>query len=290
MASIIRTNQSTREEFESRGFIEIPGALSDEQIGRLTSAIDALTSRNRRVAHNVADIFGKHDAFIELLDLPTVLPVVTELLGCNIWVNHSHFNYTPADADDDINAYPNGYGWHRDGGAIHDDLPWPPPLLSVKIGFYLTDLSEPGRGETYFVRDSHVTGEKTPGPQELPETAFPMLVSPGSAVLFDRRLIHSIRSANRSNLDRRVVFTQYAYRWMAAVDDMHVRRLRRKCNPVQQQLLGLTTTTHTLDGAAGRSGRYYPSDGELPLSGSRSESLTRRAGARIRRIVRRIVP
>jgi ectoine hydroxylase-related dioxygenase (phytanoyl-CoA dioxygenase family) len=283
MVGAISSNESTRERFESRGFIEIPGALSEDQVRRLTAAIDSLTSRHRGEARNVADIFGKHDAFLELLDLPSVLPVITEILGSNIWVNHSHFNFTPAKAEDDIEAYPNGYGWHRDGGAVHADLPWPPPLLSVKIGFYLTDLSKPGRGETYFIRDSHLTGEPAPAPTELPNSAFPMLVKPGTAVLFDRRLIHSMRSENRSDIDRRVVFVQYAFRWMAAVDDMNVRRLRRKCNPVQRQLLGLTTRTHTMDGAAGRSGRYYPNEAELPLAGGQPSSLVGRIGSRVRR-------
>ncbi len=287
MVNVISSNESTREQFESRGYIEIPNALSADQVRRLINAIDSLTARKQSGAHNVADIFGKHDAFLELIDLSTVLPVVTEILGSNIWVNHSHFNFTPADVEDDIGAYSNGYGWHRDGGAVHVDLPWPPPLLSVKIGFYLTDLSEPGRGETYFIRDSHVTGEPTPGPTELPNSAFPMLVKPGTAVLFDRRLIHSMRSANRSDIDRRVVFTQYAFRWMAAVDDMKVSHLRRKCNPVQRQLLGLTTSTHTMDGAAGRSGRYYPSPAELPLAGGQSPTLLHRIGSRVRHVLTR---
>lgn len=274
-----------RELFDSQGYIAVPDALDGNQVRRLTEAISELTAGDAKSIHNVADIFGKHDAFLALLDLPAVLPVVTELLGSNIWVNHSHFNFNPAAPEDDIRNYPNGYGWHRDGGAIHQDLPWPPPLLSIKIGFYLTDLSEPGRGQTYFVRDSHLTGEPKPGPYELPESAFPMMVTPGTAVLFDRRLIHSIRSPNTSGVSRHVVFIQFAYRWMAAVDAMQVEHLRRKCNPVQQQLLGMTTTTHTIDGAEGRSGAYYPSTRELPLSGRKSRNRYVKAASRLRQLL-----
>ena len=261
-----QTNQS-RELFERQGYIAVPDALSGSLTAALIAAIDELTAGDPASIHNVADIFGKHGAFLELLDLPTVLPVVTDLLGTNIWVNHSHFNFNPAVEGDNIRNYPNGYGWHRDGGAIHQDLPWPPPLLSIKVGFYLTDLSEPGRGETCFIRDSHLTGEPKPGPFDMPESAFPMLVAPGTAVLFDRRLIHSIRSPNTSGVARHVVFIQFAYRWMAAVDAMQVGHLRKKCNPVRQQLLGMTTSVHTIDGARGRSGAYYPSASDIPLSG-----------------------
>jgi ectoine hydroxylase-related dioxygenase (phytanoyl-CoA dioxygenase family) len=264
----VNIGQSAKDEFEQKGYIKIPDALSARQVSDLCSAIDSLTSRNPDKIHNVADIFGKHDAFLELLDLPTVLPTVTELLGTNIWVNHSHLNANPATAATDVSEFDNGYGWHRDGGAIHNDLPWPPPLLSIKIGFYLTDLTTPGSGQTFFIRDSHKTGEKTPAAQELPDTAFPMMVEAGTAVLFDRRLIHSIRSANYSGNKRRVIFTQYAFRWMAAVDAMNVSRVRKKCNPVQRQLLGLTTSVHAIDGAQGRSGLYYPTPSDVPLAHS----------------------
>jgi ectoine hydroxylase-related dioxygenase (phytanoyl-CoA dioxygenase family) len=273
---------SIKEEFEEQGYIEVPDALTAQQVERLVAAIDKLTARAPDRIHNVADIFGKHDAFLELLDLPTVLPTVIELLGKNIWVNHSHFNANPATEERDITAFNNGYGWHRDGGAIHQDLPWPPPLLALKVGYYLTDLTRPGSGQTYFIRDSHKTGEKTPGKNELPDSAFPMSVKAGTAVLFDRRLIHSIRSANYSGVKRRVIFVQYAFRWMAANDAMNVKHLGKKLNPVQQQLLGLTTSIMTVDGAEGRSGRYYPSKAELPLahpddfqSRSRLRSLAR---------------
>jgi ectoine hydroxylase-related dioxygenase (phytanoyl-CoA dioxygenase family) len=279
-------SQSVSDIFEQQGYITIPDALSGQQVERLCSAIDELTARNPDKIHNVADIFGKHDAFLELLDLPTVLPTVTELLGTNIWVNHSHLNANPATDATDVSEFDNGYGWHRDGGAIHKDLPWPPPLLSIKIGFYLTDLTTPGSGQTYFVHDSHKTGERTPAAQELPDNAFPMMVKAGTAVLFDRRLIHSIRSPNHSGSKRRVIFTQYAFRWMAAVDPMNVGRLRKKCNPVRQQLLGLTTGVHTIDGAEGRSGLYYPGPGDIPLENPGHVGRSSRLRSIARRILR----
>ena len=277
---------SAKDEFEEQGYIAIPDALTTEQVERLVAAIDKLTARSPDKIHNVADIFGKHDAFLELLDLPTVLPTVTELLGSNIWVNHSHFNANPVTESTDVTEYDNGYGWHRDGGAIHRDLPWPPPLLTLKVGFYLTDLTQPSAGQTYFVRDSHKTGEKTPDRYDLPSSAFPMMVKGGTAVLFDRRLIHSIRSANNSETKRRVIFIQYAYRWMAANDAMNVRHLRRKLNPVQQQMLGLTTSITSVDGARGRSGRYYPGPSDVPLANP--DSVTPRNSLRsfARRILR----
>lgn len=290
MENAVAASHSVRDEFEEHGFVTIPNALGTQQIERLCTAVDKLTARAPDSIHNVADIFGKHDAFLELLDLPTVLPTVCELLGTNIWVNHSHFNANPSSESTDIRDFDNGYGWHRDGGAIHRDLAWPPPLMTLKVAFYLTDLSKPGAGQTYFIRDSHKTGEAVPGKYELPASAFPMMVEAGTAVLFDRRLIHSIRSANRSGRKRRVIFVQYAFRWIAANDEMRVERLRKKLNPVQKQLLGLTSKMTSVDGAKGRSNRYYPGPGDIPLAFPDHrfrENPLRSFANRVRRLLRR---
>jgi len=264
-----------RELFDEQGYLAVPDALSPSQVSSLIAAIDGLTGNGTGRLQNVADIIGRHDAFLPLVDLPGVLPRIRNLLGSNIWLNHSHFNVNPPTGPDAIEHHPNGYGWHRDGGAINKDVPWPAPLLSIKIGLYLTDLSEPRRGQTYFIRNSHKTGERKPGPFEIPETAFPLNVKPGTAVLFDRRMLHSIRSANVSDVTRYVIFIQYAFRWMAAVDAMTVGHLRKKCSSVRRQLLNLNTSYNNIDGAEGRSALYHPTPGDVPLGGDQPHWLKR---------------
>ena len=265
-----------KQQFEDLGYLAVPDALSSQQVSRFSAIMDDLTRGEPDKIHNVADILGMNEGFLEIIDLPTVLPKVQKLLGENIWLNHTHFNINPPSAEKEIASYPNGYGWHRDGGAINFDVPPPAPLLSIKIGFYLTDLSEPDRGQTYLIRGSHRSGERPPGPYEMPSSAFPLCVKPGTAIMYDRRSIHSIRSPNRSNITRRVIFIQYAFRWLSPVDEMSVDYLRDRCNPVQLQLLGLTGTFHkNLDGGKGRSGRYYPTTQDVPLGYSRKDQMVR---------------
>ena len=265
-----------KQQFEDLGYLDVPNALSSQQVSRLIARMDDLTRDEPDKIHNVADILGMNEEFLELIDLPTVLPKVQTLLGENIWVNHSHFNINPPSAEKPIASIPNGYGWHRDGGTINVDVPPPAPLLSIKVGFYLTDLSEPERGQTHLIRGSHRSGEKPPGPYEMPPSAFPLCVKPGTALLYDRRSIHSIRSPNLSNITRRVIFIQYAFRWLCPVDEMTVEHLRDRCNAVQLQLLGLTTTFHkNLDGGKGRSGRYYPTTKDVALGYSRKDQIVR---------------
>jgi hypothetical protein len=86
-------------------------------------------------------------------------------------------------------------------------------------------------------------------------------------------MIHSIRSANTSDITRKVVFLQYAYRWMCPVDAMTVEHLRDRCDPVRRQLLGLSQNFNVIDGAQGRSARYHPRVQDLPLAGGRSGTV-----------------
>jgi hypothetical protein len=66
---------------------------------------------------------------------------------------------------------------------------------------------------------------------------------------------------------------------------MNVKHLRRKLNPVQQQLLGLTTGIISVDGAKGRSSRYYPRPGDVPLANPDQQPHRRTLRSVARRIL-----
>jgi len=273
-------------DFRERGFAVIANVLTPDHSEALLTALTELAGVQPQRIHNVADILGLRDAFLDLVDLPAILPVIRQLLGNNIWVNHSHYNVNPPDSWVNTSDRETGYGWHRDGGAINQDLPKPGPLLSIKVGFYLSDLSEPGRGQTYVLPGSHKTDERTPANDVLPAAAHPVCLPPGSALLFDRRLIHSIRSDNLSTITRKAVFIQYAHRWLCPVDAMTVEHLRDRCNPVRRQLLGLTANYNVIDGAAGRSSAYYPRRADVPVSGTDGVTARRMLGKLRRRLAR----
>ena len=276
------------QEFRVNGFATIENAISGDQLANLSVAIDDLTASRPGQIHNVADILSRHDAFLDLVDVAPVLSVVRALLGDNIWVNHTHYNVNPPDESTNTVDRQNGYGWHRDGGVINEDIPKPAPLLSIKVAYYLSDLSEPGRGQTYVIRGSHQTGERCPANEVLPEQAFPVCVPSGSALLFDRRMIHSIRSRNESDITRKAIFVQYAYRWLCALDAMTVDGLEDRCDPIRKQLLGLTPEYNVIDGAAGRSSRYHPKPHDLPLAGNKPPNPASRVVRSLKRRIARI--
>jgi ectoine hydroxylase-related dioxygenase (phytanoyl-CoA dioxygenase family) len=135
-------------------------------------------------------------------------------------------------------------GWHADGPSpAFPTIGGVFPRLYAKIGFFLTDLSEPDRGNLRVVPGSHLSA--TP-PAKDPETGDPagaiqVLTRPGDAVLFEQRCWHAV-GPNFSTLSRKNIYLGYCYRWMKAIDFLaQPDDLLAKASPVQRQLLGDAT-------------------------------------------------
>jgi len=269
------------------GYIVVRGALSPDLVAGLNAAIDRVIGEaGKGREHNRAAILALDPAFLALADLSTIFPKICQVLGWNVWVNHTHFNVNPPDDPDKAFVY----GWHRDGGAMHLDLgthDHAMPFAYMKVGFYLTDLREPGYGQTLMVPGSHKAAPDDPrcialltreGPwakAAVPDDARPMLVQAGDACMFHNRLIHSVRSPNVSRRERRAIFIQWAFRWLQAVDPMDVAELEPvERDPIRRQLLGFGADETFGDAyAQGRSRRYYPSEDFVPIRRYTTETL-----------------
>ncbi len=262
--------------FEEQGYLYIPNALSTEMREQLVNVVDTL--HNKALASGRAkpdsqwgwsDFLGADDALLNLVDLPTTLPKVWGILGWNIYLYHAHMHVkppAPAEAEE-------GEGWlewHQDSGRVNIELETDPrPRLSLKVAYFLTDVSEPGRGNFYIRPGSHIKSDMSVplaeiarDPREataddVPDDAMPVCVEPGTAVLFDRRLWHS-RSPNHSQMTRKALFYGYGYRWIRPKDEMSVEPLYERCDPIRRQLLGAATRNN---------GRYVPSEEDVPLRG-----------------------
>jgi ectoine hydroxylase-related dioxygenase (phytanoyl-CoA dioxygenase family) len=237
-----------RETFDEQGYLVVPNALSPGRVDRLTDALDRVygveTASGRVRPGQPLHLFAfvlRDDRFLDLLDLPSTFPLVWGTLGWNIHMYHSHLDVHPPVREDE----PPAWGWHQDGGRQNLEIETQPvrPRLSVKLGYFLSDVSEPGRGNLMVVPGSH-RRNAIPRPEEPhrgfepPEGAVPVLAEPGTAVLFDRRLWHT-RSPNRSPLTRMALFTGYTYRWIRPRDDYPMDpRWFAGLSPVRRQLLG----------------------------------------------------
>jgi ectoine hydroxylase-related dioxygenase (phytanoyl-CoA dioxygenase family) len=227
-----------REDFERDGFVIVPGALRPAAVRRLEEAVDRVWETEGRSAgpfHRLA-FAGLDDAFLELVDHPACLPLVSDVLGANIYVYHCHLDVHPPEPD----AEP-GWRWHQDGGRQNVELESPRPRLSVKVAYFLTDVPGAEYGALRVVPGSH--GRDTlPRDREPPE-AIPLLVEAGSAVIFDRRLWHA-RGDNLSGRTRKVLFYGYTHRWIRPRDELVLDADRLTAlTPLRRQLLGFADDT-----------------------------------------------
>jgi ectoine hydroxylase-related dioxygenase (phytanoyl-CoA dioxygenase family) len=203
------------------------------------------------------EVLDRDPVLAELLVAPAVLPLVCSALGWNIHVYHSHVDVHPP-----LPVAPEpAWRWHQDGGRQNLEIETRPvrPRLSIKVGFFLSDASRPGRGNMLVIPGSH-RRNTLPRP-ERPELAFPqpdgaveVRAAPGTACVFDRRIWHG-RSPNLSAITRKVVFLGFTYRWIRPRHE-HTPDAHPGLDPVQRQLLGAS---------ASQLGYWIPDDEDVPL-------------------------
>ena len=259
--SHVLTNEERRL-FNEQGYLVVRDALDQPMLQRLTAAVDRVDQRERRPEHrdkllSRTNVVQEDESLQQLVDWHRTFPKVWGILGWNIYLYHSHLDVTPPE---NATAQNWSVAWHQDSMRVNDELESDPrPRLSLKIGFYLTDVTQPDRGNTLIVPGSHLhnTIDCPQDGRSNPPGSEPVCVPAGSAVLIDRRLWHS-RSANRSDLTRKVIWYGYSYRWLKPKDAMTVEHLYPSLDSIQRQLLG--------DGCSAN-GVYDPTDDDVPLRG-----------------------
>jgi ectoine hydroxylase len=256
-----RLTDAERRTFEETGMLVVEDALSPEQVRSLTAATDAVYERHVAAGHDLKtalfypNFIPEDPQYLSLVDHPKILPKVWGILGWNIYLYHGHLIVTP----------PSGrahdgktFGWHQDSGRVNQEMEsHPRPRLSLKVAYFLSDTTEPGRGNFWVIPGSQNRDDLLRPPDGVgqPEGAVPVLAKPGTAVFFDRRLWHTA-SPNWSDVTRKILFYGYGYRWIRTKDDMTVRDLWEGSDPIRRQILGAGT---------GANGYYSPGDEDVPL-------------------------
>jgi ectoine hydroxylase-related dioxygenase (phytanoyl-CoA dioxygenase family) len=244
---ITNTQRAT---FERDGYLVLSDVLPGADVAMYAEAIDDVYRARARAgqlddhgAMHLLDAVAHCPELLPLVDHPRVLGLAWSLLGWNIHVYHSHVDVHPGV---DVAGVPYRFHWHQDGGRQNREVETDPrPRLSVKVAYWLSDLSRPGRGNLKVVPGSHLMNRidgppsrDVPWPE--PAGAVEITAGPGDALLFDRRLWHA-RTPNTSRLTRRAAFFAYTYRWVHSRDDRshgQVNPAPPDLTPVRRQLLG----------------------------------------------------
>lgn len=261
--------EDERRQFCEEGFLIVRNAITQEQAEGLEALVDSIYEERKREGFDGANLFfpnfvGRDQAFIDLVDNPTTFPKVFGLMGWNIYLYHSHLGVTTREAPD-TQPVRQPLGFHQDSGRVNREMEFSPrPMLSLKVAYWLSDVSEPGRGNFYIVPGSHLQDTLDRPDGRNPEGAIPVLAERGDAVFFDRHLWHA-RSPNHSPVVRKGLFYGYGFRWIRTKDDMTIRPdLFETCDPIRKQLLGHGTNSN---------GFFSPTDEDVPLKAWMEEHL-----------------
>jgi len=256
-----RLTDSERETFNEVGILQIENALSTDQIAALTQESDRIYASRLTAGQDphkalfYPNFIPDSPLFQELVDYEKILPKVWGLLGWNIYLYHAHLIVSPpCEQPKDEKTF----GWHQDSGRVNSEIECHPrPRLSLKVAYFLSDTSEPDRGNFWVIPGSHLndTLERSENGIGQPPGAVPVLAKPGTAVFFERRLWHTA-TPNWSEVTRKVLFYGYGYRWIRTKDDMTVQSLWPQCDPIRRQMLGWGVNCN---------GFYTPSDEDVPL-------------------------
>ena len=284
MNNTLQLTDAQRCQFDEDGFFLVEDALTPAEIEELTGVIDGMYEqayRERNLGPHDAfqwrNVVAQHSVFRNLIDHPKMLPLVVDLIGYNIQIRTSHLDVRPPVqpevAQKPLGARDSFFPWHSDA----PNFGWPTvegviPYMEMKIGYYLTDLTEHNSGAICVVRGSHKRPQRDAQGNVIvdPKDIVEVNVRPGTALVWRTALLHCV-TPNLSDHARKCLYYGYHPRWIRPSDyDHQDPAIMADCNPIQRQLLG-----ELGDGSQNYNGddplvhpvsRYWrPQDTDIPL-------------------------
>jgi ectoine hydroxylase-related dioxygenase (phytanoyl-CoA dioxygenase family) len=250
--------------FDEEGFVILENFLTPEELARLSAAADEVIARIQKekglppeTHFQIRNALAQHDAFLDLVDHPRIVPLVVDAIGWNIQIRTTHLDYRPP-YPDDMRAGAVGTGRGADQEAGYRNVTWHPdlaspeifqgpsldgrlPFMEIKVFYPLFDMTESGCGNLWLAPGSH---KRPPaelhamGNQVPAEQALELKLLAGSAVLWRTAVWHCV-GPNQSPKTRKIVHVGYHYRWLRPTDYIQQDPdLLARCSPIRQQLLG----------------------------------------------------
>lgn len=249
----IRLSPAQLEQFERDGFLLLPQLLSSDETAHYLAVASRLCAQFREEksleAHQTVEIrnaIARCDELLELISHPAALGAMLDILGWNIQLTTSHVFARTPNVGEKMSF--KAIDWHADGPnprppRVEGEMGPVEPRLYTKIGYFLTDLSEPNKGNLRVVPGSHRRAAK-PEIDEAsgePRDMVEILTRPGDAVLFENRCWHAV-GPNTSTQPRQNIYIGYCHRWMKAIDfQFQSDALVARADAVQKQLLGASS-------------------------------------------------
>jgi len=222
--------------FDNNGYLVLENFLEADHVARLTEAVDRAVARRRRdmdtqqflkritqktgaKSTRILYILDEDPLLQEMLDWPAMIPYVKALMG-------PLFHHLACDAiveyGGDLMA--RSPDWHIDGNfGGYRSLGYPIPLMQLKVGYYLTDMTEPGNANLTVVPGSHKAAFM-PAPEDLKRPdLFPGAVQvcapAGTAILFHNAIWHTASAFASPEHRRTMLYYAYEHPYMLGCEE-----------------------------------------------------------------------
>ncbi len=251
--------------YEGQGFLHIPGIIPPDLVKETRRAFDAATESHHatwqaEVArgeasgafHDIPNILDCGDCFVDLVDLPSMMPILLETVGEDIQLNHTH-----------ARVFPPGKTftapWHSDLADVIGINLGQSHNFFVKVHYFFEDLS-PDQGCLAFLPGTHTLPPDHPRPK-LDETSpgvVKIVPKAGDAVLFNTHVMHMALD-NTSPRVRKSLIYAYSHFWVKHYANAVPTNIEKYATTIlRRQMLGVDEP-----GVSYFDRRY---DGSLPAS------------------------
>lgn len=208
-------------QFETQGFVHLKSVIPSDVLQRARTSFDAASQRHfetwRQEAlagtgesrfFDIPDILDQDDVFIDLVDLPQIFPLLVDIVGDDIQLNHTSARlFYPGP------TYTSPF--HSDLAHVLGFSHAHTLNFLVKVHYFVEDLTE-DRGCLAFVPGSHRYPANHPKPKHLSEQSpavVKVIPKAGDAVIFNTHVMHMALD-NTSDTVRKSIIYAYSHFWM----------------------------------------------------------------------------
>jgi len=246
-----------RHQWAIDGYLHLPEILSPEEVSLFSEQLDQIRQQpgyeptDLQLGHygwversanqdsegfmDRRDLLPYDDAFIKLMDRPSVFDLIVDIMGSHILFSMSQAIVRPS--SDNFPGYT-----HTDGGEALRQIRVTETSrpLAMKAVYLLTDVTENNSGNFTVFPGSHMRPFPVgKGPVVTPRSpgAAQLMAKAGDCILFPHSLWHG-PSPNVSGRARKTLLYNYCQMCVRSYDFETVSDVKDRCSERQRRLLG----------------------------------------------------
>ena len=233
----------TLELIRSDGYVVMEDALTPEQVEAIRRAYDAQIAmenappEQRRI--EIKRILEKDEEFANLMDLPTVFPIVRQLIGADIELASG------GELDHKLGPSSAHIGWHNDFQWM-TNVPYPRQNFWVRCTYFIDNVTEE-MGPFTLLPGSHLSDRSCPqnwksvnGQPIYVEGQLGIVGKAGSCLVNNTEIWHT-NTPNMTTSARRLVMILYKHAWMKSWQEgyeLSSEFSSAQTDPLRKQLCG----------------------------------------------------